>query len=448
MTPTSIDFSNRDLKRLIIPLIIEQLLAITVGLADSLMVAQVGEAAVSAVSLVDTVNVLLVNAFASLATGGAVVAGQYLGRREMEKANRSAQQLLLFMAELSLVLTAVLYLIRPFILHVVFGSIAEDVAAYANTYFLIVEASNVFLSVYSAGAALLRVMGNARTSMKISIVMNLINVAGNAVLIFGFHMGVAGVAIPTLVSKAVAAVLMIAVLRDRSLTLHLERPFSFRHERAMIRNILYVGVPNGIEGSMFQLGKILLLSVVTPFGTAAVAANAVGNTICSFQILAPQSIGLGMVTVVSRCVGAGDFQRVRSYTRKLVRWGYVTLFFTSVVMQLALPLILRVYNLSAEATRYAFLIITAHIIIGVVFWVPSFQLPQTLRAAGDTRFTMLASTFSMWTFRVMLGVYFARGLQLGVLGIWGSMFVDWLFRAACFVVRYRGHKWEFSALKE
>ena len=448
MTPTSIDFSNRDLKRLIVPLIIEQLLAITVGLADSLMVAQVGEAAVSAVSLVDTVNVLLVNAFASLSTGGAVVAGQYLGRREAEKANRSAQQLLLFMMEVSLVLTAVLYLIRPFILHVVFGSIAADVSAYANTYFLIVEASNVFLAVYSAGAALLRVMGNARTSMKISMVMNLINVTGNAVLIFGFHMGVAGVAIPTLVSKAVAAVLMIVVLRDRSLTLHLEKPFSFRHERTMIRNILYVGVPNGIEGSMFQLGKILLLSVVTPFGTAAVAANAVGNTLCSFQILAPQSIGLGMVTVVSRCVGAGDFQRARAYTRKLICWGYITLFITSAGMQLALPLILQAYGLSVEATRYAFLIITAHIVIGVVFWIPSFQLPQTLRAAGDTRFTMLASTFSMWTFRVVLGIYLARGLQLGVLGIWGSMFVDWLFRGGCFVLRYRGHKWEFSALQE
>ncbi|MDY3280846.1 MATE family efflux transporter [Dysosmobacter sp.] len=448
MTPTSIDFSNRDLTRLIVPLIIEQLLAITVGLADSLMVAQVGEAAVSAVSLVDSVNVLLVNAFASLATGGAVVAGQYLGRREMEKANRSAQQLLLFMAELSLVLTAVLYLIRPFILHVVFGSIAEDVAAYANTYFLIVEASNVFLSVYSAGAALLRVMGNARTSMKISMVMNLINVAGNAVLIFGFRMGVAGVAIPTLVSKAVAAVLIIAVLRDRSLTLHLERPFSFRHEKAMIRNILYVGVPNGIEGSMFQLGKILLLSVVTPFGTAAVAANAVGNTICSFQVLAPQSIGLGMVTVVSRCVGAGDFRRVRAYTRKLILWGYVSLLATTAVIQLALGPILQVYGLSPEATRYAFLIITAHGLVGVLLWVPSFQLPQTLRAAGDTRFTMLTSTFSMWAFRVMLGVYFARGLQLGVLGIWGAMFVDWVFRTTFLVVRYRGHKWEFSALKD
>ena len=446
--PISIDFSNRDLKRLIIPLIIEQLLAYTVGLADSLMVAQVGEAAVSAVSLVDSVSVLLLNAFSSLAAGGAIVAGQYLGRRETEKASRSAQQLLLLMGELSLVVTAGLYLLRPFVLDVVFGSIAPDVHAHANTYYLIVQASNFFLAVYSAGAALLRVMGNAAASMKVSMVMNLINVAGNALLIFGFHMGVAGVAIPTLISRIAAAVLILVALRRPGLPLRLELPFSFRHERTMIRNILYVGVPNGIEGSMFQLGKILLLSVVSPFGTASVAANAVGNAVCAFQILAPQSIGLGMVTVVSRCVGAGDFEKARAYTRKLIRWGYGALALTVVAIELLLPVILWAYNLSAEATRYALMIITAHGLIGVALWVPSFQLPQTLRAAGDTRYTMTVSSLSMWAFRVVLGVWLARGLGFGLLGVWGAMFVDWAFRALLFLLRYRSHRWEFSALQD
>ena len=445
---TSIEFSNRDLKTLIVPLVVEQLLAITVGLADSLMVARVGEAAVSAVSLVDTVNVLLVNAFAALATGGAVVAGQYLGRREPEKANHSAQQLLLFMGECSLVMTALLYLLKPFILHVVFGGIEPDVAAYADTYFVIVEASTFFLAIYNAGAALFRVMGNSNISMRISLVMNLVNVTGNAILIFGFQMGVAGVAIPTLVSKIVAAALMILLLRRPDLTLHLERPFHFRHERAMIRNILYIGVPNGIEGSMFQLGKILLLSVVAPFGTASVAANAVANTLCSFQILAPQSIGLGMVTVVSRCVGAGDFRQARAYTRKLLRWGYLSLLATIIALELLLPLLLQIYGLSGEATRYAFFIITSHGLVGIFLWVPSFQLPQVLRAAGDTRFTMLVSTLSMWVFRVILGVFFARNLHMGVLGIWASMYIDWAVRALFFVLRYRGHEWELMGLKE
>jgi putative MATE family efflux protein len=377
-----------------------------------------------------------------------VIAGQYLGRRELEKANRSAQQLLLFMGECALVITVLLYLLKGFILHVVFGSIDPDVAAYADTYFVIVEASTFFLAIYNAGAALFRVMGNSNISMAVSLVMNLINVAGNAILIFGVGLGVAGVAIPTLVSKLVAAVLMVVLLCRKDLPLRLTRPFSLHHEKAMIRNILYIGVPNGIEGSMFQLGKLLLLSSVTVFGTASVAANAIGNTVCTFQCLAPQSIGLGMVTVVSRCVGAGDTEKARTYTRKLMKWGYVSMLLTNLVIFALTPLILKIYNLSAEATGYAWIIILSHGITGILLWPLSFQLPQTLRAAGDTRFTMLLSSLSMWTFRVILGLLFARGLKWGVLGIWYAMYVDWLFRSVCFVLRYRGHRWELKGLHD
>lgn len=444
----SIDFSNRDLKALILPLVVEQLLAITVGLADSMMVARVGEAAVSAVSLVDSINVLLVNAFAALATGGAVVAGQYLGLRETEKANRSAQQLLLFMGEISLVTTVLLYLMKGFILHVVFGAVAPDVAAYADAYFNIVEASTFFLAIYNAGAALFRVMGNSGISMRVSLIMNLINVTGNAILIFGFRMGVVGAAIPTLVSKIVAAVLMVVLLFRQDLTLHLSRPFSFRHERNIIRHILLFGVPNGIEGSMFQLGKILLLSVVTAFGTASVAANAISNTVCTFQCLAPQSIGLGMVTVVSRCIGAGQTDKARFYTRKLMKWGYAAMLATNLLIFALMPLILLIYGLSEEASYYARIIMLSHGGVGIVLWPIAFQLPQSLRAAGDTRFTMTVSSLSMWIFRVIFGVLFARTLGLGVLGIWFSMYIDWFVRAVFFVTRYRGDRWEQKGIQE
>lgn len=441
-------FSNRDLRKLIVPLVIEQLLAITVGLADSLMVARVGEAAVSAVSLVDAVNVLLVSMFSALATGGAVVAGQYMGRREAEKANLAGGQLLLFMGEVALGVTALLYLGRGFILGVVFGSVAPDVAAYSNTYFLIVEASTLFLALYNGGAALFRVMGNSGISMWVSLIMNAINVVGNGILIFGFHRGVEGVAFPTLVSRIAAAVMMLVLLRNPKLPLHLEKKFRFHHEKQIIRNILLLGVPNGIEGSMFQLGKILLLSVVAPFGTASVAANAIGNTIASFQILAPQSIGLGMVTVVSRCVGAGNFGKARAYTRKLMRWGYGSMLALNVLIMASLNAVLRLYGLSQTATDYARIILMLHSCIGVLIWPLAFQLPQTIRAAGDTRFTMLTSSISMWTFRVVLGVLMARTFQLGVLGIWYAMFVDWVTRSIVFVVRYRGHRWETKALRD
>ncbi len=444
----SVEFTARDLRKLVVPLVVEQLLAITVGLSDSLMVAQVGEAAMSAVSLVDTVNVLLVNAFAALATGGAVIAGQYLGRREPDKAGHSGQQLLLFMGEVSLLITVLFYLGKGFILGVVFGQVEPDVAAYANTYFMIVEASTPFLAIYSAGAALFRVMGNSGISMWVSLTMNAINVVGNAILIFAVGMEVEGVAYPTLVSRIFAAVAMVVLLLKRSnLPLRVEH-FTFRHDRYVVKNILRFGVPNGLENSMFQLGKILLLSTVSVLGTASVAANAIGNTIASFQCVAGTALGLAIVTVVSRCIGAGSYERARYYTKKLMKTAYLYMTLTIVVLWLLMPLIMRLYNVSPEAQDYAEKIIWMHGGFGIVIWPAAFTLPQALRAAGDTRFTLIVSTVSMWTLRVGLGVLMGRFWGFGVLGIWMAMFFDWILRAVLFVIRFRGHKWETMGLTE
>lgn len=445
LKPIQIDFTNRDLRRLIVPLVIEQLLAITVGLLDSVMVSQVGEAAISAVSLVDTVNVLLVGAFAALATGGAAIAGQFLGRRERDKAGYAGEQLLLFMMEASLLIMALFYLGKGFVLNVVFGQVEPDVAAYANTYYLIVESSTPFLAVYSAGAALFRVMGNAKISMWVSLVMNVINAGGNALLIFGLRMGVEGVAIPTVVSRVFAAAAMLVLLRRPGLALQVER-LSLRHDRRIMRNILRFGVTNGLESSMFQLGKILLLSTVSVLGTASVAANAIGNSLATFQCVAGNAMGLAIVTVVSQCVGAGDYGKARTYTKKLIKAAYAAMDLCILLVYLSMPLVLRLYNVSPEAEGYARQIVWLHGFMGMLFWPLSFTLPQALRAAGDTRFTMVVSSVSMWTMRVGFGVLLGRVLGFGILGIWMAMFADWLLRIAFFLPRFRGHKWETMAL--
>ena len=426
LKPIQIDFTNRDLRRLIVPLVIEQLLAITVGLLDSVMVSQVGEAAISAVSLVDTVNVLLVNAFAALATGGAAIAGQFLGRRERDKAGHAGEQLLLFMMEASLLIMALFYLGKGFVLNVVFGQVEPDVAAYANTYYLIVESSTPFLAVYSAGAALFRVMGNAKISMWVSLVMNIINAGGNALLIFGLRMGVEGVAIPTVVSRVFAAAAMLVLLRRPGLALQVER-LSLRHDRRIMRNILR-------------------LSTVSVLGTASVAANAIGNSLATFQCVAGNAMGLAIVTVVSQCVGAGDYGKARTYTKKLIKAAYAAMDLCILLVYLSMPLVLRLYNVSPEAEGYARQIVWLHGFMGMLFWPLSFTLPQALRAAGDTRFTMVVSSVSMWTMRVGFGVLLGRVLGFGVLGIWMAMFADWLLRIAFFLPRFRGHKWETMAL--
>ena len=316
-------FTNKDLRRLILPLILEQLLAVLVGMADTVMVASVGESAVSGVSLVDSINILLINIFAALATGGAVVAGQYLGRKDQEKAVEAGEQLLVFVVFAALLIMTLGYLGKNFILDVLFGKIAPDVRMHANIYLLIVFASIPFIALYNSGAALFRTMGNSQVTLKISVLMNVINVVGNAVLIYGFGLGAAGAAASTLLSRAVGAVIITILLTNEDLLIHIRKPFKYKFNKDLVRKILFLGIPNGVENSMFQLGKILLLSVVSGFGTASITANAVGNSVTAFGILPGAAMGLALVSVVSRCVGAREYDQVRYYTKKLLKYAYI-----------------------------------------------------------------------------------------------------------------------------
>jgi len=440
-------FSKKNLINLIIPLIVEQLLAVIVGMADSIMVSSVGESAVSAVSLVDSVNILLINIFAALATGGAVVAGQYIGKKRNDKAKEAGEQLIVFVTLISIIIMALMYAGKNFILNVVFGAIDPDVANYANTYLLIVFLSIPFIAIYSSGAALFRAMGNSKITMKISIIMNVINVIGNAILIYGFHMGVAGVAIPTLISRAVAAIIIMILLRDEDLLIHIRDYFHFKFNGNMVRNILKIGIPNGIENSMFQLGKILLLSIVSGFGTASITANAVANTVTGFQVLPSAAIGLGLITVISQSVGANDYEQARYYTKILHKYAYIFLIVVNGLVLLALPYILGAYNLSLETTVMARKVIIFYGINACIVWPLAFTLPSTLRAANDARFTMIIGVSSMWITRIGFGIFFAKFMNFGMFGIWIGMFCDWYVRSFFFVVRYIGNKWENMRIK-
>lgn len=439
-------FSNADLCKLIVPLIIDQFLQAFVGLADSIMVASVGEAAVSGVSLIDTIMVLILNIFTALATGGAVIAGQFLGKKRDEMACKSTNQLISFTLKASLIVMLLCYLGRNFITHVVFGKIEADVMYNCNVYMMIVFASIPMTALYNAGAAIYRAMGNSAVAMKISMLMNVINLGGNALLIFVFHRGVEGVAIPTLVSRTVACVIMMFLMNNQKHTLHLYHPFSFKTDWGLLKKILYIGVPNGLENSMFQLGKILVLSIVTSFGTASIAANAVSNNVATFAILPGMSVGFAILTVGAQCVGAGDYEQVRYYTKKLMKIVYVSLFAANILVVLAVPCIIKIYGLSAEASQYAHKILIYHSICAVTIWPLSFSLPNTLRAAADVTYTMILSIISMWIFRIGFSVVLGVYCHMGVFGVWVAMTIDWLFRAVCFSIRYLRGKWKHAAL--
>ena len=441
-------FTNRQLVALMWPLLLEQLLAITVGLADSLMVATVGDAAISAVSLVDSISNLMIYIFSAMATGGAAVAGQYIGQRQKEDACNAGQQLIALLGAVSIFFVALLYLFRTQILTVMFGHIEPDVMAATNTYYLYVMASIPGIALYNGGAALFRTMGHSDVSLKVSLLMNSINVIGNAVLIFGFGMDVAGVAIPTLVSRTVAAVVILSLLFNRDLMLHLSDIRGFRVDMRLMKNIFYIGVPSGVENGMFQLGRLVLFSLISTFGTASMVANAIGNTISNFNCFAGQAINLGLAAVVSQCVGAGEFDQARAYLRKIVKWTYGIMAVVNLTIIALLPLIMRVYNVSPEAEKLAVTVSLIHGISSIFLWIPAFTIPSFLRAAGDAQFTMLASMTTMWLVRVLLAYVLGRYLGYGVVGVWfAHAILDWLVRGSVFILRYRSGKWETMGIK-
>lgn len=435
-------FSRNDLVRLIIPLIVDQFLQVAVGLSDSIMVARVGEAAVSGVSLVDTVMLLIINIFTALATGGAVIAGQYLGRKDPKTGCEATAQLFNFTFLFSIFIMILGYLGQNVILYHVFGKIEPEVMKDSRTYLLIVLSSIPMIAMYNAGAAIFRAMGNSNIAMKTSLLMNSINVFGNALLIFGFHRGVEGVAIPTVVSRGVACVVILILLNNQEHELHILHPYPFKIKWNVLKKILYIGIPNGLENSMFQLGKIAVLSLVSGLGTASLAANAVGNNIANFAILPGMSFGFALLTVCAQCVGAGDFEQVKYYTKHMMRVEYLCLIASNLIVILALPFILSVYNLSDEAAQYANDIILYHAACVVTIWPLSFTLPNTLRAAADVKVTMVLSIISMWVFRFGFSYLLTMEFHMGIFGVWVAMTIDWLVRGIFFVCRYKSGRWQ------
>lgn len=438
-------FSKKDLKKLIVPLIIEQILIVSVGMADGIMVARVGEAAVSGVSIVDSINVLLIGLFGAMATGGAVVSSQYLGQKKEKNASLAGEQLIMASFSLSIVVMILTLIGRNIILDLLFRGVEVDVMTNARIYFFYSALSYPFIAVYNACAALFRSMGNSKISMKISIVSNLINISGNAILIFGFNMGVAGAAIATLVSRIFAAIMLLLLLRDKKLPIHIGNLFKYRPDMIMIKRILGIGIPNGMENSVFQVGKILVQGIVAGLGTASITANSIAANIGGFGVLPGSAMGLALITVVGRCVGAGDYDGVKQYTKRLMMITHVIMAGLNLVIILLIPSILKIYQVSDITAEIASSLMLYHCIFATFFWPPSFALPNALRAASDVKFTMWVSMISMWTWRIGFSYVLVKFFGMGVLGVWIAMTVDWVFRSICFVYRFAKEKYRAIA---
>ena len=430
-------FTREQLIKLLAPLIVEQILTVLVGMADVVMVAAVGETAVSGVSLVDSISVLIIQVMGAMATGGAVVCSQYLGKRQLRDAGEAAGQLVFVTLALSLGVTVVALAGNRHLLSAIFGSVEEAVMDNAQTYFWITAMSYPFLGLYNACAALFRSMGNSKVSMFTSLIMNGINIAGNAICVFGLKMGVAGVAYPTLISRVTAAVLIFIFLQNRHNEIRISSLRTLRPRMEMIRRILSIGIPGGLENGMFQFGKLFLQSLVSSLGTASIASYAVACNLVTLLYLPGNALGLGLITIVGQCVGAQKPKEAKAYTRLLTVINYLILAVVATAMFFGADVLVGFYNLSPEAGEISHVLLRSHC-VAMLIWPVAFTLPNALRAALDARFTMAVSVFSMWVFRIGFAYLFVYLFDLGVPGIWYGMFIDWVFRAAVFLARFAG----------
>ncbi len=434
-------FTKKDLIKLIVPLIIEQMLLVTVGLADSLMVSRVGEAAVSGVSLVDSINVLLIGLFAALSTGGAVVCAQFLGHKDQDAACLAGEQLLSVILALSLIVMAIAFLFGRTILGLLFGEVDSDVMGNARTYLFYSALSFPFIAIYNSSAALFRSMGNSKISMKISFFMNILHITVNAIFIFGLGLGVRGAALSTLISRSFAAISLLILLKNKKLPIHIGKLRNYKINLYMIKRILRIGVPNGLENSVFQIGKILVQGITAGLGTSAITANAIAGTIGTVGILPGSAMGLALITVVGQCMGACDYDGVKKYTFKLMKFTHMIMSIWNMLLLCMVPLIIKSYSLTQTTANLTSQLIIYHCILASLIWPLSFTLPSALRATNDVKFTMWISMISMWVWRIAFSYILAITFKMGVLGIWIAMTIDWLFRSICFVIRFRMEKY-------
>lgn len=441
-------FTNKDLKNMIIPLFFEQLLVMLVGIVDTFIVSFVGESAVSGVSLVNSFNTIFIYLFTALASGGAVVISQYIGRKEQEATNRASGQLLMFSIVFSFILMILVLIFNESLLRLLFGRVENSVMQACITYLRISAYSYPALAIYNAGAALYRSMAKTSTTMYISIASNIINCIGNCIGVFVLHAGVAGVAYPSLIARVFSAVVITFLCFNKTLTTYYEKKHIFVFDAKMLKRVLNIAVPNGIEQGIFQLVKVALSSVVALFGTYQIAANGVAQSIWSLAALVGVAMGPVFITVIGQCMGAKDIDNAHYYFKKLMKITVIFSIIWNVFILLITPLFLQYYQLSSETKHLVFVLVIIHNIFNTIAFPFSGPLSNGLRAAGDVKYTMIVSILSTVVIRGILSIIFGITFNLGVIGIALAMCADWSMRAIIFHLRYQSDKWtQFSVIE-
>ncbi len=434
-------FSNRKLFLLLIPIIAEQFLNSLMGMADSMMVSNVGAAALSGVSLVDSINNLVVQAFAAMATGGVIICATYVGQKDMKRANEAASQIIFVSALLSALVMLFCLIFRDILLTLIFGEIEADVMKAARIYFLLSILSYPGIALSAAGAAVFRAQSKTKLPMNVAIISNLLNVAGNALFIFAFRMGVFGAALATLLSRLFSAIVMLALLARKNQEIRVASYHKIKPDTGKIKRILAMGIPNGIENSMFQFGKLAIQSSVSLLGTTAIAAQAMTNIFENVNGVAGCGVGIGLMTVIGQCLGAGRKDEAIYYTKKMIGWGYIAITVSCLFTYAIARPVVHLAGMEQASAALCIYMLGWITIVKPILWSPSFITAYSLRAAGDVKFSMIVASLTMWLCRVTMATFLIRVAGIGPMGVWIGMFSDWGIRAIIFTLRFRSGKW-------
>ena len=446
-------FSLKDMLKIAAPLIIQQILGVTAGAVDTMMVSYAGDAAVSGVSLVNSLDTFLILFFNSLVTGGAVVISQTLGRKSYEEGREVSKQLLYIAPAMAPVISLLSFAFRKPLLSMLFGSAEADVMYHAEWYFFIILFSFPFVAVEGSVIAIFRSAGNSVIGMLVTMIANVLNVIGNAILIIGLDMGAMGAAISTVGARVFSGCVLLVLIHNKKHVIYLEKLLHYKPDFHIIRRILHIGVPSGIEGGMFHFGKLMTQSLISTMGTAVIAANAVALTVSQYQYITGTAYSNTSYTVVGQCVGAGNKREAKRCARTLLFFNYLTIWVVILATVIFINPILSLFNTSPESAEVARSLLLYHSICAALIWPLGFMLPAIFRAASDVRFPLITSLTSMWVFRVALsyvlaldsisvfGWFTLPGLGMGVMGVWVAMTVDWVCRSTLYVIRFFSGRW-------
>lgn len=434
-------FTRQQIWTLLLPVMLEQLLNSCMGMADTMMVSHVSSAAISAVSLVDSMNLLVTQVFSALAAGATIICAQYLGSGKTKECNEAARQVAMTVMAISVFISVICIALSRPILGVVFGEVEKKVMDNSVIYFMITAASFPFIALFNAGSAFFRAGGESRFPMLVSVISNVLNVIGNAVLIFGVGMGVEGAALSTLISRVFCMAVVFVALRKPKQPIVLRDYLSYRFDMKLVAKILAVGIPSGVENGMFQFGKLAIQSSVSSLGTTAIAAQALTIIFENLNGVAGMGMGIGLMTIIGHCIGAGEKEQARYYIAKITGMAWIVELISCIFVYLISGPVIAMSGLDPAAAAMCAFMMGWITIVKPIVWTTSFIPAYGFRAAGDVRFSMLVSTFTMWFCRVALSVFLIRVMHFGPIAVWIGMFADWTIRSVIFIGRYFSNKW-------